>query len=103
MTGSPRASRAEAAVPARLASVDQLLARGRRAEALAALDAALIDLGRTGASADRLPLHLRAADLASSNGGVRFHLTYAYVFALELGDRIEIERIETRLRTLGGL
>lgn len=74
----------------------------REAEA-AALDAELIRLHGSGA-ADRLAvLHERAAGFLGDPGARRFHLTHAWVFALEAGDGSRVDRLETALREVGGL
>ena len=100
MTGLLSDLRAEAAQ----SEVERLLAAGDRPGAMGLLDDELVRLGRMGSAPDRLPLHLLAVDLLAGDANAeRFHLTYAYVFALEIGDPVAIAGIENRLRALGGL
>lgn len=71
---------------------------------LAALDAELDRLHRRGPPVRLAELHERAALLLAGDAlGHRFHLTHAYVFALEAGDEARAARLAARLRALGAL
>ena len=70
----------------------------------AALDAALIRLHRRGEPAALSALHERAAALLAGDAGARrFHLTQAWVHALEAGERGAVERLAAALAAAGGL
>jgi hypothetical protein len=69
----------------------------------AAIDAELIRLHRGGAPARLSALHNAAAAILPEAGARRFHLTHAWVFALEAGDENAASDLETALRALGGL
>lgn len=74
-----------------------------RAE-LAALDAELVRLHGRGPPARLAALHRAAAEaLAGDALGHRFHLTHAYVHALEAGDWAGAEELAGRLRAVGAL
>ena len=68
-----------------------------------ALDAELIRLHGVGRPARLSELHRRAAAMMADAAARRFHLTHAWVFALEAGDAAEVETLESELRALGGL
>ena len=75
---------------------------GRRGPA--EIDAALRALHGVGPARDLSRLHVHAAELVGADAGARrFHLTHAWVFALEAGDTAESDRLEAALRALGGL
>jgi len=68
------------------------------------LDAALLDLHGSGKAAELSVLHQQAADMLVDDAfAVRFHLTHAYIFALEAGAWEDVSRIEPMLVKLGGL
>jgi len=64
------------------------------------LDLALRALHGSGRAAELSAAHLAAADRRHGREA-RFHLTHAWVFALEAG--ADVAAIEARLRALGGL
>jgi hypothetical protein len=66
----------------------------------AALDARLRALHETGRAEELSALHLRAAALLGEPAARRFHLTHAWVFALEAGTGAEA--LEAELRAAGG-
>lgn len=67
-----------------------------------ALDRALIALHGSGRAAELSHLHAEAAAMMTDVGAERFHLTHAWVFALEAG--IDEERaLRRQLKALGGL
>lgn len=67
-----------------------------------ALDRALIALHGSGRAAELSRLHAEAVEMMESVAEQRFHLTHAWVFALEAG--IEEEKaLRRRLKDLGGL
>lgn len=72
----------------------------------AALDAELRTLHgapRSAARAARMArLHEAAAALTDEAGAARFHLTHAWVHALEAGDPSTAARLESLLRQAGG-
>ncbi len=57
----------------------------------------------TGDAARLCALHKRAAVLVSDPCEARFHLTHAWIYALVLGDREDVEGLERQLRAAGGL
>ena len=69
------------------------------------VDASLKSLSESGASAVALSqAYQQAAGLLGDDPlAVRFHLTQAYVFALEAGDEVSEARLASELRRLGGL
>ena len=67
------------------------------------IDSELKRLHGTGAAARLSQLHEEAALLLDDPHAERFHLTQAWVFALEAGDARRAERLAARLRQLGGL
>ncbi len=69
----------------------------------ARLDAALRALHGSGRAAELSALHEAAAALVAAPGAGRFHLTHAWVFALEAGDAAAVARLEAELARLGGL
>lgn len=64
----------------------------------AAVDAALRKAGRAD---DKAAAYRAAADMAASAAERRFHLTHAWVFALEAGHRVQ--ELEDELHRLGAL
>ncbi|MEM8872569.1 MAG: hypothetical protein AAGE38_19370 [Pseudomonadota bacterium] len=52
---------------------------------------------------EQVALYHQAADLMTLSQARRFHLTHAWVYALEAGDETTIEALERELRALGGL
>lgn len=68
-----------------------------------ALDARLLALHGSGRSAELSRAHEQAAELVGDDLGRRFHLTHAWVFALEAGDEPRIAALESRLSALGAL
>jgi hypothetical protein len=70
----------------------------------AALDAALIRLHGGDDAAALSTLHERAAALLAADPRARrFHLTHAWVHALEAGDARTVARLEAALVAAGGL
>lgn len=70
----------------------------------AALDAALVRLHGAGRPAELSRLHEQAAAmLAADPAARRFHLTHAWVYALESGEPGRAEALEAELAALGGL
>ena len=69
----------------------------------AALDAALRALHGSGRAGEVAALHEAAAALEADPRGARFHLTHAWVHALEAGDAARVAALEARLRAAGGL
>ena len=70
----------------------------------AALDAALRSLHGSGRAGDLAALHAAAAALpGEAPGARRFHLTHAWVHALEAGDWPRVSALEAELRAAGGL
>ena len=69
----------------------------------AVLDAELRRLHGSARAAELSALHERAAALLPAAGARRFHLTHAWVFALEAGDEARAAALEGRLRAAGGL
>ena len=69
----------------------------------ARIDAALRALHGSGRAAELSALHAQAAGLNSGPASRRFHLTHAWVFALEAGDADAAGRLEAALREAGGL
>jgi hypothetical protein len=67
-----------------------------------ALDRALIALHGSGRAAELSRLHTEAAAMMTDQGAERFHLTHAWVFALEAGIAEETA-LRRRLKALGGL
>ncbi len=74
-----------------------------RAADLEALDADLIRLHGSGDAGALSQLHEHAAVTMDEPGARRFHLTHAWVFALESGDPARSALLEARLRASGGL
>jgi hypothetical protein len=74
--------------------------RAASAEA-AALDARLRALHGTGRPGELSRLHAQAAELLREPAARRFHLTHAWVFALEAGE--DAGPLEDALRRAGGL
>ncbi|HKK37047.1 MAG TPA: hypothetical protein VJ994_12205 [Paracoccaceae bacterium] len=69
-----------------------------------ALDAALRRLHGSGRAGALAGLHARAAALpALSPEARRFHLTHAWVHALEAGEPVRAAALEAELRAAGGL
>ena len=66
-----------------------------------ALDRALTRLHGSGRAAELSRLHEQAVALMEEDGARRFHLTHAWVFALEAGAP-EAEALRARLAALGG-
>lgn len=70
----------------------------------AALDAELTRLHNDVAHAKRLSaLHEEAAGLMTNPAERRFQLTHAWVFAMVDGDEARAARLESELKSLGGL
>ncbi|MGM0585929.1 MAG: hypothetical protein ACQEUZ_14890 [Pseudomonadota bacterium] len=65
-----------------------------------ALDARLRALHGTGRAGELSRLHARAAGLLGTPEARRFHLTHAWVFALEAGE--DAAALEAALRAAGG-
>ncbi|MEM1313310.1 MAG: hypothetical protein AAGI51_02070 [Pseudomonadota bacterium] len=82
MPGSPTASADPAALDAELRALHHAPRSAARAARLAAL-------------------HEAAAELVEA-AAARFHLTHAWVHALEAGDAAEAARLESRLKHAGG-
>ncbi|MEM8658933.1 MAG: hypothetical protein AAF813_09195 [Pseudomonadota bacterium] len=66
----------------------------------AALDAAL---SRAGPAEERVALYRAAAEMMTTPEARRFHLTHAWIYALEAGEPDVIATLEDALRDLGGL
>ena len=85
--------------PARIAA---LLDEGERAEARTMLDAALIDAHRSGNAHLLCSLHRLAARFWKADEDAEaFHLTHAYVFALEAGDTAQVAALHAALAERG--
>ncbi|MEO1199415.1 MAG: hypothetical protein AAFX39_09295 [Pseudomonadota bacterium] len=69
----------------------------------AELDVALKALHGTGAAGELSRLHETAAEMMADSASRRFHLTHAWVFALEAGDVERSNSLEAKLCALGGL
>ena len=69
----------------------------------AALDADLIRLHGSGEAARLSALHEEAAAFLVDPGARRFHLTHAWVHALEAGDWPRVARLEAAVAEAGGL
>ena len=68
------------------------------------LDNALLELHKSGKVKELSTLHQEAAELLDGDDfAVRFHLTHAYIFALEAGAWEDVTKIEPELVRLGGL
>jgi hypothetical protein len=67
------------------------------------IDADLKRLHGTGSSAELSRLHQDAAGRLSDPRAIRFHLTHAWVFAMEAGDSARAERLAAELRRMGGI
>lgn len=68
-----------------------------------ALDGLLQSLHADGPPAKRAAAYEQAAGFVGAPEAERFHLTHAYIFALEAGDEVAELRLANRLRALGGL
>lgn len=77
---------------------DLSAATDKRAE----LDARLAALHLNGPPQDRAAAYEDAASAMDDPKAARFHLTHAYVFALEAGDELTASRLKSQLADLGG-
>jgi hypothetical protein len=69
----------------------------------AEIDAALKRLHGTGAASELSGLHAQAASRLGDPDAIRFHLTHAWVFAMEAGEEARALELSAALREMGGL
>jgi hypothetical protein len=69
----------------------------------AEVDAALKRLHGTGAASELSRLHEEAARRLNDARAIRFHLTHAWVFAMEGGEQSRADALAETLREAGGL